>query len=49
MMDRFETMTLHSEQVVNRAVEREKSLNLGRRFEAAHLAFAFPGVLVGGD
>jgi hypothetical protein len=30
MMDRFEMMTSNSEQVVNRAVDREKSLELGR-------------------
>ena len=46
-MDRFEMMTCNSEQVVNRTVDREKSLNLCRRFEATHLAFLLPGVLVG--
>ena len=45
-MDRFEMMTGNSEQVLNRAVDREKSLNLCRRFEATHLAFLLPGVLV---
>ena len=29
-MNRFEMMTSHSEQVVNRAVDREKSLGLSR-------------------
>ncbi len=47
MMDRFEMMTCDSEQVVNRAVDREKSLQLFRRFESTHLAFLLPGVLVG--
>ncbi len=46
MVDRFEMMTCNSEQVVNRAVDREKSLNLCRRFESTHLAFLLPGVLV---
>jgi hypothetical protein len=45
-MDRFKTMTCDSEQVVNQAVEREKSLDLCRRLEATHLSFPFPGVLV---
>ena len=39
MVDRFEMMTCNSEQVVNRSVGGEKSLNLCRRFEAPHLAF----------
>jgi len=39
-------MTGDSEQVLNRAVDREESLNLCRRFEATHLAFLLPGVLV---
>ena len=30
MVDRFEMMTCNSEQVVNRAVDREKLLNLFR-------------------
>ena len=30
MMDRFEMMTSNSEQVVNRAVDAEKALELGR-------------------
>jgi hypothetical protein len=47
MVDRFETMTCNAEQVVNLAVDREESLNLCRRFEATHLAFLLPGVLVG--
>ena len=47
MMDRLEMMTSHSEQVVNRPVDREKPLHLCRRFEATHLAFLLPGVLVG--
>ena len=47
MVDRFEMMTCNSEQVVNRAVDREKSLNLYRRFEATHLTFLLPSVLVG--
>jgi hypothetical protein len=46
MMDRFETMTCDSEQVVNQAVDREKSLPLCCRFEATHFSFPFPGVLV---
>ncbi len=46
-MDRIEMMTCNSEQVVNRPVDREKSLHLCRRFEAMHLAFLLPGVLVG--
>ena len=45
-MDRFEMMTGNSEQVVNRAVDGQKSLGLSRRFEATHLAFPLPGVLV---
>ena len=40
-------VTFNSEQVVNRAVDREKSLNLYRRFEATHLTFLLPSVLVG--
>ena len=40
-------MTCDSEQVVNSVVDREKSLNLCRRFEATHLASLLPGVLVG--
>ena len=47
MVDRSEMMTCNSEQVVNRALDREKSLNLCRRFEATHLAFLLPGALVG--
>ena len=47
MVDRFEMMTCNSEQVVNRPMDREKSLNLCRRFEATHLAFLLPSVLVG--
>ena len=39
----------NSKHVVNRAVDREKSLNLCRRFEATHLAFLLRGVLVGID
>ena len=46
LMDRFEVMPSYSEQVLNRAVDREKSLNLCRRLEATHLAFLLPGVLV---
>ncbi len=46
MVDRFEMMTSNSEQIVNRAVDREKSLNLCRRLEATHLVFLLPGVLV---
>ena len=30
MVDRFEMMTSNSEQIVNRAVDREKSLGLSR-------------------
>ena len=45
-MNCFETMTCDSEQVVNQAVDREKSLPLCGRFEATHLSFPFPGVLV---
>ena len=45
-MNRFEMMTGHSEQVMNRAVDGEKSLHLSRRFEATHLAFLLSGVLV---
>jgi hypothetical protein len=40
-------MTRNSEQVVNRAVDREKSSNLCRRFEATHLTFLLAGTLVG--
>jgi len=47
MMDRFEMMSCNSEQVLNRPVDREKSFHMGRRFEASHLAFLLPGVLVG--
>ena len=46
MVDRFEVMMRHSEQVLNRAVDREKSLGLSRRLEATHPAFLLPGVLV---
>lgn len=46
-MDRFEMMTCNSERGVNRAADREKSLNLCRRLEATHLAFLLPGVLMG--
>jgi len=46
MVDRFETMTCNSEQIVNRAVYRQKSLKLRRRFEAPHLPFLLSGVLV---
>ena len=45
-MDRFDTMTCDSEQVVNQAVDREKSLPLCCRFEATHFSFPFPVVLV---
>ena len=47
MVDRFEMMTSDSEQVVNGAVDAEKSLDLGRCFESTHLAFLLSGVLVG--
>ena len=47
MMDRFEMMTTNSEQVVNRAVDTEKALELWHRLESTHLAFLLPGVLVG--
>jgi hypothetical protein len=47
-MDGLEMMTSHSEQVLNRPVDREKSLHLCHRFEATHLAFLLPGVLVRG-
>ena len=40
-------MSCHSEQVVKRPVEREKALHLSCRFEATHLAFLLPGMLVG--
>ena len=40
-------MTSHSEQVVNWAVDREKSLGLSHRLESTHLAFLLPAVLVG--
>ena len=43
-MHRFETMTCDSEQVVNQALDREKSLPPCCRFEATHCSF--PGVLV---
>ena len=46
MVDRFEVMMRHSEQVLNRAGDREKSLGLSRRLEATHPAFLLPGVLV---
>ena len=46
-MDRFQMMSCHSEQVVKRPVEREKSLHLCRRIETAHLTFPLPSVLVG--
>ena len=46
-MDRSEMMTSNSEQVVNRAVDTEKSLDLCRRLESTHLAFLLPRVLVG--
>ena len=46
-MDCLEMMTPHSEQVLNRPVDREKSLHLSHRFESTHLAFLLPGVLVG--
>jgi len=46
-VDRFEMMTCYSEQVVNRAVDREKSLHVCRRFETTHPAFLLPSVLVG--
>ncbi len=46
MVDRFEMMPCNSEQVVNRAVYREKSLRLSRRFESTHLAFLLPGGVV---
>ena len=36
-MERFEMMTCNSEQVVNLAVDREKSLNLCRRFETTQI------------
>lgn len=47
LMDRFEMMTCNSEQDVHRAAGWEKSLNLCHRLEATHLAFLFPGVLMG--
>jgi hypothetical protein len=36
-VERFEMMTCNSEQVVNLAVDREKSLNLCRRFETTQI------------
>ena len=45
-MNCFETMTCDSEQIVNQAMDREKSLDLCCRFEATHLPFLFSGVLV---
>ncbi len=47
MVDRFEVMTCNSKQIVNRAVDPEKLLNVSRRLESTHLAFLLPGVLVG--
>ena len=47
MVDRFEMMTGHSQEVLNRAVNREKPLHLCRRFETTHLASLLPSVLVG--
>jgi hypothetical protein len=47
MVDRFWMMTCNSEPVVNWVVDREKSLNLFRQFEATHLASLLPSVLVG--
>jgi hypothetical protein len=44
-MDRFKVMTRNAQQIVDRAVDREKSLNLCRRFEASHLAFLLAGLL----
>ena len=47
MVDCFEMMTGESEQVLNRAVDRQESLDLSRRFESTHLPFLLPGVLMG--
>ena len=42
MVHCLEMMTCDSEQIVNRVVDREKSLKLCRRFEAPHLTFLLP-------
>jgi hypothetical protein len=47
MVHCLEMMPCNSEQIVNHTVDRQKSLKLCRRFEAPHLAFLLPGVLVG--
>jgi hypothetical protein len=47
MVDRFETMTCDSEQIMYRAEDREEALSLLHGFEAAHPASSLTGVLVG--
>ena len=47
MVDRFKMTMGPSEDVLYRAVNREKPLHLYRRFETTHLAFLLPSVLVG--
>jgi len=46
-VDRFQVMTCNSKEIVNRAVDPEKSLKVSHRLESTHLAFLFPGGLVG--
>jgi hypothetical protein len=47
MMNGLEMMTTDSEQVLNRTVNREKTLSLPHRFEPSHLPLLFTSVLMG--
>lgn len=46
MMDRFEMVTTHSEQVLDSTMDRKEALGLSHRLESTHLAFLFTSVLV---
>ena len=48
MTDRLETMAGNSEQVVNRTVDREETLDLHCRVESTHVTFLLTSALVGG-
>ncbi len=47
MVNCFEVVPTDSEQVLNRTVNREKTLSLPHRFEPSHLPLLFTSVLMG--
>jgi len=47
VVDRAEQMSAHAKEVLNGSVHREKSLRVGSRLEATHLAFPLPSRLAG--